>query len=94
MALSSYFSEPSRTQIPSIDDLVNLEKYILPEHREVIGRDDNVKESDLLVFITGDPDGDIIVEVTSIRGKCPQGEAYMLSMNSFEGKWIDSYEKY
>ena len=92
MALSSYFSEPSRTQIPSIDDLVNLAGYILPENREIIGKDDNVKESDLLVFISDDADGDIVVEVTSIRGKCPQGKSYMLGMGWSEGKWIDSYE--
>ena len=33
-AISSYFSEPSRTQTPSISDLVNSEDYVLLENRD------------------------------------------------------------
>lgn len=101
MAISEYFSIPTRTQIPSINDLVNSESYILLENRDSKYKK-LVEESEFsAAILEGD---EIPIVVSSKEGKCPfdkgycpwsKGEVYVLKMEgSGGGVWLDSYKEY
>ena len=101
-AISSYFSEPTRTQIPSISDLVNSEDYILLENRDSKYKK-LVEESEFSVAILDGDVNEIPIVVSSKEGRCPfqkgecpwsKGEVYVLKMGSGDnGVWLDSYEE-
>jgi hypothetical protein len=99
-AISSYFSEPSRTQIPSINDLINSEDYVLLENRDSKYKK-LVEESEFSIAILDDDEIPIVVR--SKEGKCPfekgecpwsKGEVYVQKVGgSGGGVWHDSYEE-
>ena len=101
-AISSYFSEPTRTQIPSISDLVNSEDYVLLENRDSKYKK-LVEESEFSIAILDGDVNEIPIVVSSKEGKCPfqkgkcpwsKGEVYVLKMGSGDnGVWHDSYEE-
>ena len=101
-AIAIYFSEPSRTQIPSISDLVNSEDYILLENRDSKYKK-LVEESEFSVAILDGDVNEIPIVVSSKEGRCPfqkgecpwsKGEVYVLKMGSGDsGVWLSSYEK-
>ena len=99
-AIANYFAIPTRTQVPSISDLVNSEDYVLLENRDSKYKK-LVEESEFSIAIL---DGDEIpIVVSSKEGKCPfekgycpwsKGEVYVLKMEgSSDGVWLDSYEE-
>ena len=99
-AIANYFAIPTRTQVPSISDLVNSEDYILLENRDSKYKK-LVEESEFSAAIL---DGDEIpIVVSSKEGKCPfekgkcpwsKGGVYVLKMEgSGGGVWLDSYEE-
>ena len=99
-ALSSYFSEPSRTQIPSYSDLLNSE-YDPLEDYDLKRREKLFKESEFSVDIWADASGIITIVLSSKEGKCPfyrwkcprrpKGKFYVVKMWD-KGKWVDNYE--
>ena len=103
-AISSYFSEPSRTQIPSYSDLVKSGDYSL-ENIDLKRRDKLYRESEFSVHILGENLNYIKIVLTSKEGKCPfgrwkcprqfKGKFYVLR---FEGsgvnEWVDSWEDF
>ena len=101
-AISSYFSEPTRTQIPSISDLVNSEDYVLLENRDSKYKK-LVEESEFFVAILDGDVNEIPIVVSSKEGRCPfqkgecpwsKGEVYVLKMGSGDnGVWLESYEE-
>ena len=99
-AIADYFSVPTRTQTPSINDLVNSGSYILFENRDSKYKK-LVEDSGFSVAIL---DGDEIpIVVSSKVGKCPfekgycpwsKGEVYVFKMEgSGGGVWLDSYKE-
>lgn len=100
MAIADYFSVPTRTQIPSISDLVNSGNYTLMENRDSKRKEKIVKESEFSVVILGDDvSGEIKIVLTSKankcpfdKGKCPRpfiGKYYVLKMG-IKGSESDS----
>ena len=99
-AISSYFSEPTRTQIPTIIDLVNSEDYVLLENRDSKYKK-LVEESEFSVAIVDGDVNEIPIVVSSKEGRCPfqkgecpwsKGEVYVLKMGSGDnGVWLSSY---
>ena len=93
-AIADYFSEPQRTQIPSISDLVNTGCYTFFEENAEL-----VRESEFAVTI-GDQDlNDITIAVSTRAGRCPfqegecpwsKGQVYVKKMGG-GGVWLDSY---
>ena len=71
-ALSSYFSEPTRTQLPSIGELVTAEELSL----------NNMTASVDLTENNG-----FIVVVTDDSGRCPRGNTYTATMGGAQGSW-------
>ena len=71
-ALSSYFSEPDRTQLPSIADLVSAEELSLNNNTSSVSIDDT--------------DG-FAVSVDDDSGRCPRGDTYTASMGGAQGSW-------
>ena len=71
-ALSSYFSEPTRTQLPSIGELVTAEELSL----------NNMTDSVDLTENNG-----FIVVVTDDSGRCPRGNTYTATMGGAQGSW-------
>jgi hypothetical protein len=101
-AISNYFSEPTRTQIPSYSDLINSGDYPL-ENIDLKRRDKLIKESELSVDILGDDIGEITIVLSSKEGKCPfyrwkcprqiRGEIYVRRMGgSGANGWLNGYE--
>jgi hypothetical protein len=100
-AISSYFAIPSRTQIPSISDLVNSGDYTLFENRDSKYKK-LVEESEFSIAILDGDVNEIPIVVSSKEGKCPfekgecpwsKGEFYVLKMAEYDsGVWLDSYE--
>ena len=99
-AIANYFAIPTRTQVPSISDLVNSGDYILLENRDSIHKK-LVEDSEFSVAIL---EGDEIpIVVSSKEGKCPfekgycpwsKGEVYVLKMEGRSGGvWLDSYDE-
>jgi len=101
-AISSYFSEPRRTQIPSITDLVNSGDYTLLENRDSKYKK-LVEESEFSVAILDGDVNEIPIVFRSKEGKCPfekgkcpwsKGEVYVVKMGGGGGGvWLDSYEE-
>ena len=101
-ALASYFSEPSRTQIPSYSDLIKSGDYSL-ENIDLKRRDQLYKESEFSVHILGDTFSDIKIVLTAKEGKCPfgrwkcprqfKGKFYVAKMGGGAGVWLDSWEE-
>ena len=99
-ALANYFSEPSRTQIPSYSDLLNSE-YEPLESYDLKRRDKLFKESEFSVDIQTDASEKITIVLSSKEEKCPfyrwkcprrfKGKFYVLKMWD-NGKWVDNYE--
>ena len=101
-ALASYYSEPSRTQIPSYSDLVKSGDYSL-ENVDLKRRDQLYKESEFSVAIFGETFSEIKIVLSSAEGKCffgrwecprrSKGKFYVLR---FEGsgvnEWVDRWE--
>jgi prepilin-type N-terminal cleavage/methylation domain-containing protein len=71
-AISSYFSEPDRTTLPTLPNLIALENFTSNNGTVVIG---------------GDPNGSITVAVTDDSGRCPRGGTYTATMGGAEGVW-------
>ena len=100
-AVSNYFAEPSRTQVPNYSDLALSEEYI--ENKNLKRRDKLIKESGYSVDILDDKFGGITIVLSCKKGKCPfnrwkcprpyKGGIYVLSMggNGANG-WLDSRE--
>ena len=75
-ANSSYFSEPNRTELPTVEELVELEG---------LGFDKDVE-----VFILGDFDTDVMIVVTDTTGRCPHGKHYIGYMGKLSGgQWFE-----
>ncbi len=97
-AISSYFAIPSRTQIPTISDLVNSGDYTLLENRDLKHKK-LVQESEFFLAILSDDISEITIVVSSKEGKCPfekgkcpwsKGEVYVKEIGH-SGVWHDSY---
>jgi len=74
-ALSSYFSEPDRTTVPSdVQDLVDAEELSL----------NNATTSVAISTAAG-----YTVTVTDDSGRCPRGTTYSASMGGAQGSWAD-----
>ena len=71
-ALSSYFSEPSRTSLPDTDDLVNAEELSL----------NNATTSVVVSTANG-----FTVTVQDDSGRCPRGDEYLATMGGEQGSW-------
>lgn len=90
--LADYFSIPGRTKTPIINDLV-LNGYTLPEKRTSSRKSDNIKVSDLKVSISGEID-DIIISITTDKGQCREGNAYVYYLNRHESEWLSVSPQY
>ena len=95
-AIASYFSEPGRTQIPSISDLVNTEDYVLLENRDSKYKK-LVEESEFSVAILDGDTNEIQIVVSSKEGRCPfekgncpwsKGEVYVRKMGSGDSRGV------
>ena len=71
-AVSSYFSEPDRTTLPTLGDLQTSENYTSNNGTVVIG---------------GAANGSITVTVTDDSTRCPRGGSYTATMGGAEGVW-------
>ena len=101
-AIASYFSEPSRTQIPSISDLINSEDYVLLENRDSKYKK-LVEESEFSIAIVDGDVNEIPIVVSSKEGRCPfqkgecswsKGEVFVLTYGSSQFPvWLSSYEE-
>ncbi len=78
-ALASYFSEPSRTQIPSYSDLVKSGDYPL-ENIDLKRRDKLYKESEFSIEIVGNESNEIIIVLS-----CAEGNALLAGGNVHDG---------
>ena len=96
-AMAAYFSEPQRTQIPSISDLVNTGCYTYFKENA-----DLVRESQFEVTILGRDFNDSMITVSTKAGRCPfqegecpwsKGQVYVKKIHG-EGEWLDSDEAY
>ena len=72
-ALSSYFSEPTRTTLPSVAELVTAEELSLNNTNT-----DSVSLDDTTGFV---------VSVNDDSGRCPRGTTYTASMGGAQGSW-------
>jgi prepilin-type N-terminal cleavage/methylation domain-containing protein len=72
-ALSSYFSEPARTSIPGLAELIALENLSL----------NNAPGS---VSLT-EAAGVVTVAVTDDSGRCPRANIFTATMGGAEGQW-------
>ena len=71
-ALSSYFSEPTRTQLPSVGELVTAEELSLNNATGSVNLDDT---------------SGFAVSVTDDSGRCPRGTTYTATMGGAQGSW-------
>lgn len=69
-AISNYFAIPTRTQIPTIGDLVNSGDYTLLENRDSKNKK-LVQESGFFIEILEDNFSEFAIVVSSREGKCP-----------------------
>jgi len=73
-AISSYFADPDRITLPTIDQLIEEEGLF----------------TTFPVKIEGDPEQDIIVSVINNGdAECPKGKKYVAVMGGGEGVWED-----
>lgn len=96
-AISNYFAIPSRTQIPTIKDLVDSGDYTLLENRDSKYKK-LVQESGFFIAILKDDFSEFAIVVSSREGKCPfekgkcpwsKGDIYVKKMEH-SGVWLDS----
>ena len=73
-ALSSYFSEPTRTQLPTVAQLGTAEELSLNNNLNA----NSVNISTLNGFT---------VTVVDESGRCPRGTTYAASMGGAQGSW-------
>jgi len=73
-ALSSYFSEPTRTQLPSVAELGTAEELSLNNNQNA----NSVNITTLNGFT---------VTVVDESGRCPRGTIYSASMGGAQGSW-------
>jgi prepilin-type N-terminal cleavage/methylation domain-containing protein len=72
-AISAYFSEPQRTNTPTLDNLIALE---------------DLSASNTTITIADDGAGLITVTVTDDSARCPRGTIYTTYMGGdMEGTW-------
>ena len=71
-ALSSYFSEPNRTTLPDVDDLVSAEELSL---NNAVGSVDISTASGYTVTVEDDSE------------RCPRGTLYSATMGGAQGSW-------
>lgn len=72
-ALSSYFSEPGRTQLPTVGQLQSAE---------------NLSLNNASATFSGSLNAAVWVEVTDDSGRCPRGDSYNTSMGGTQdGYW-------
>ncbi|MGD9055383.1 MAG: hypothetical protein PVJ41_04195 [Desulfobacterales bacterium] len=72
-AISSYFSHPEHTTLPSLDQLREEEGLI----------------TDFPVTIDKGPDGKPTITVIDENGECPDGKKYVLYYYGIESEWKD-----
>ena len=72
-ALSSYFSEPDRTQLPTVAQLVTAEELSV-----------NNGNAGSVVISTA---SGFTVTVTDESGRCPRGTSYSATMGGAQGSW-------
>ncbi len=101
-AIADYFSDPSKTQIPSIDDLVETVGYAPINSRRTKNRYKLVEESEYSIAILGENVSQITIVLSSKKGKCPfnkgecirpyKGQYYVYKMYGDYGRaWKDKY---
>jgi len=100
-AIAIYYSEPSRTKIPSYSELVKLGYYPLG-NIDLKRRGKLFKESEFSIEILGNARDEIKIVLSSAEGKCPfgrwgcprrfKGKYYVEKMEGGVGVWLDSYE--
>jgi type IV pilus assembly protein PilA len=73
-AISSYYSEPDRTGMLHVNDIVTYEAYTA-----TVGASN--------VTITGSVTGMITVQVYDSSGRCPRDNTYTVRMGSGVGSW-------
>jgi prepilin-type N-terminal cleavage/methylation domain-containing protein len=71
-SISSYFSEPQRTSIPTVAQLVTLEELSL----------NNPQGNVAITTASG-----WTVSVTDASGRCPRGTIYSATMGGAQGSW-------
>ena len=75
-ALSSHFSHPNHTNIPTVEKLIEVEKLIL--------------EKDVKVVIHGGIDDILMIVATDTTGRCPRGRHFTAYMGgNFADHWSD-----
>ena len=72
-ALSAYYSEPDRTALPGLAELINLENLSL---NNAVGSVNLTEAS-----------GVITVAVTDDSGRCPRAATFTATMGGAEGTW-------
>jgi len=73
-ALSSYFSEPTRTQLPLVSELVTAEELSLNNNQNATSVN--------LTTLNG-----FTVTVVDESGRCPRGTTYAATMGGAQGSW-------
>jgi hypothetical protein len=101
VAIADYFSIPTHTKIPKIEDLMRLKSYIPPDKRKSPRKiwyrnGETFPESDLRVFISGDAYENLEITVTSTKGQCFQGNSYRfyIGQNDRPDVWLQGYESH
>jgi len=75
-SLAAYFSDPQRTALPSVNDLILKEKLSL-----------NNKPADIILTNALNLEGSISIEINDSSHRCPYGSKYMSYMGSGIGAW-------
>lgn len=75
-SLSAYFSSGNRTIMPSVDDLIKIERLVL-----------NNNKTDVTLAVEPDVEGTIKITVKDSSGRCRNGNQYVSYMGSGMGQW-------
>ena len=103
-ATADYFSDPARTKIPSIDDLVRTGGYAPIDNGQTKNGYKLVEESEFSVAILGADASQITIVLTSKKGRCPfdkgkcrrrfMGQYYVYKMyGDGGGAWQNNYQE-
>ena len=102
-AIVSYFAVPERTEIPSIDDLINSGDYTPIENGNPKLGAKLVRDSKLSATVLGSNDSQIIIVVSAKKGRCLfhegectrafMGEVYVKKLLG-AGAWFESYDEF
>lgn len=76
-AISSYFSEPDHTTMPTVANLTGSEAL-------------STNNATTSITITGNADTTITVAVPDSSGRCPRGNTYTVTMGGTGGAWSGS----